>query len=37
MATYGKIWEFNPDSDDWQQYLERMEFSFVANKIVDDD
>ena len=37
MATYGKISEFDLDSDDWQQYMERMEFYFVANKITDED
>ena len=31
MATYGRIDEFDPDSGDWQQYMERMEFYFAAN------
>ncbi len=37
MATYGKIEEFNPDSDDWQQYMERLEFYFVANAIEEEE
>lgn len=35
MVTYGKINEFDPESDDWQQYVECLEFYFVANKITD--
>lgn len=30
MTTYG-----NQETDDWQQYVERLEFYFVANKITD--
>ena len=37
MATYGKINEFDPDSDDWQLYVERLDFYFVANKITDGE
>lgn len=37
MATYGKISEFDPDSGDWQQYMEHMEFCLLANKITDDN
>ncbi|KAJ8404479.1 hypothetical protein AAFF_G00337460 [Aldrovandia affinis] len=33
MATYGKIGEFEPETDDWQQYMERLDFYFAANKI----
>lgn len=35
MTTYGKIHEFDQETDDWQQYVERLEFYFVANKITD--
>lgn len=35
MATYGKIGEYDPEADDWQQYEERLAFYFAANKITD--
>lgn len=35
MATYSKIGEFDPEADDWQQYVERLDFYFAANKITD--
>uniref|UniRef100_A0A3Q1FDP4 Tick transposon n=1 Tax=Acanthochromis polyacanthus TaxID=80966 RepID=A0A3Q1FDP4_9TELE len=37
MATYGKLVEFDPDSADWQQYVERQEFYFVSNFIEEED
>lgn len=35
MATYGKISEFEPDSEDWLQYVERLGYYFEANEISD--
>ena len=33
MSTYGKMGEYNPDSVDWSQYVERLENFLVANNI----
>ena len=33
MATVGKIGEFQPAVEEWPQYVERLEFFFVANGI----
>ena len=33
MPTYGKIGEYEPDSEDWSQYVERLENFLVANNI----
>jgi len=35
MATYGKIKAFNPRTDDWEVYQERLQFYMVANGIED--
>ena len=35
MATYGKIQPFNPASDEWTLYVEKLQFYFVANGIVN--
>ena len=35
MATYRKIGEFDKTSEDWPNYIERVEFYFAANGIVD--
>ncbi|XP_062401725.1 LOW QUALITY PROTEIN: uncharacterized protein K02A2.6-like [Sardina pilchardus] len=35
MATYGKLGEYDPEADDWQQYEERLAFYFAANEITD--
>ena len=35
MTTYGKIKAFNPRTDDWQVYQERLQFYMVANGIED--
>ena len=37
MATsFGKLEEFDPTSgEDWTQYIERMEFYFLANGVTD--
>jgi len=36
MATLGKIDEYSPDSEDWTQYVERLEFFLIANKVTDE-
>ena len=33
----GKIDEFNPDLEEWPQYVERLEYFFEANGIVEAD
>lgn len=35
MSLYGHISEFDPESDDWAQYIERLEHFFVANEVTD--
>ena len=35
MAAFGKIEEFNPEADVWDQYTERLEHYFAANEIED--
>ena len=39
MATsYGKLDEFDPAlGEDWTQYIERMEYYFLANGITSGD
>ena len=37
MATYGKIEEFDRESDSWEQYIERLNFYFEANGITSSD
>ncbi|XP_048590142.1 uncharacterized protein K02A2.6-like [Nematostella vectensis] len=37
MATYGKIDEFDRDSDSWEQYIERLNFYFEANGVTTSD
>ena len=36
MATIGKLGEFRTDVEDWSQFIERMEFYFVANGATGD-
>nr|XP_061834657.1 uncharacterized protein K02A2.6-like [Nerophis lumbriciformis] len=36
MALFGNLTEFDQATDDWQQYAERLDFYFVANKITDE-
>jgi hypothetical protein len=36
MPTYGKLTAYG-DSEDWTQYIERLESYFDANKITDAD
>ena len=33
MAAVGRIEEFNSDTEDWTQYMERLEHFFVANDV----
>ena len=35
MATYGKVKPFNPKTDDWEVYQERLRFYMAANNITD--
>ena len=37
MAALGKINEFQPSVEDWPEYVERLEFFFVANGITADE
>ena len=34
--TVGRVSEFNPNEDDWNTYIEQLEFSFKANRISDE-
>ena len=36
MATMGKLGKFRTEVEDWSQYVERMEFYFVANSVTGD-
>ena len=36
MATLGKMGEYCPSSEEWPQYMERLEFFLIANKVTDD-
>ena len=36
MATYGRIEEYD-ETEEWPQYIERMDHYFEANEIDDDD
>ena len=35
MATIGRIKEFRDDKEDWDQYAERLNHFFAANKITE--
>ena len=35
MALYGQVSTFNNETDDWMQYIERLDYYFVANGIED--
>ena len=37
MATLGKIGEYCASSKEWPQYIERLEFFLIANKVTDND
>ena len=36
MATFGKINEFDSSKEDWNSYVEQLEFFFVANGIEEN-
>ena len=36
MATLGKMGEYCPSSEEWPQYIKRLEFFLIANKVTDD-
>ena len=36
MSKHGKIGEFDPEQDDWELYVERMNFYFVANNVTQE-
>ena len=36
MSKHGKIGEFDPEQDDWELYVERMKFYFVANNVTQE-
>ena len=36
-SIIGHLLEFKIDKDDWNNYIERMEFFFLANSIDDDN
>ena len=36
-ATLGKVEEFDGVREDWQQYIERLEYFFIANSITAAD
>lgn len=35
MAIYGKMGVFNPDNENWQQYIELLGWYFLADKAID--
>ena len=37
MATLGKIGEYCASSEEWPQYIGRLEFFLIANKVTDND
>jgi len=37
MAALRKIEEYCASTKDWPQYIERLEFFLVANKVMDED
>lgn len=36
MATHGRIGEFDSTKEPWEMYVERLEFSFIANGVTED-
>ena len=36
MATFGKLNEFDTGKEDWNSYIEQLEFFFAANDINED-
>ena len=37
VGLHGAVVPFNPDQDDWSEYVERVEHYFAANDIVSAD
>ncbi len=37
MARVGTLGQYNPETEEWTQYVERMEFYFIANDIGSED
>ena len=37
MSHYGKVNEFDEINDEWDDYIERLQQFFVANKITDEE
>ena len=37
MATHGTVSMFDPSTEDWTTYTERMKHYFVANNVTDAD
>ena len=37
MATLGKIGEYCAASEEWLQYVERLEFFLIANKVTEEE
>ena len=37
MATFGKIGEYCADTEEWTQYVERLEFFLIANKVTEEE
>ena len=37
MATLGKIGEYCVSSEEWPQYIERLEFFLITNKVTDNE
>ena len=37
MSTFGTLSEFKVDIEDWNSYVERLQFFFTANGITDEN
>ncbi len=37
MARVCTLGQYNPDTEEWTQYVERMEFYFIANDIGSEE
>ena len=37
VGLHGAVFAFNPDQEDWSEYVERLEHYFTANDIVSSD
>ena len=36
MGSFGKIGEYCADTEEWTQYVERLEFFLIANKVTEE-